>query len=199
MKTNIIRYAFSLLAVLAAVASCDQKQPEENKGNETVEPVFPSSVVNETVAAGESVTLSFDANLSWEVEISGEGKGNMFWLDDEGMKATSISREATGPQVVTVVFSEDEEFDKNRVCDVTLSMGGQSKKIATYTRPSLNRTFEVYEGIVDEFGFKKTSGAYDYTEEQVQSAELITFVGATTYELPLKVVTNYAWRMVLPS
>ena len=199
MKTNIIRYAFSLLAVLAAVASCDQKQPEENKGNETVEPVFPSTVVNETVAAGESVTLSFEANLSWKVEISGEGKGNMFWLDDEGMKATSISSEATGPQVVTVVFSEDEEFDKNRVCDVTLSMGGQSKKIATYTRPSLNRTFEVYEGIVDEFGFKKTSGAYDYTEEQVQSAELITFVGSTSYELPLKVVTNYAWRMVLPS
>jgi hypothetical protein len=28
MKTNMLRYAFSLLAVLAAVVSCGEKQPE---------------------------------------------------------------------------------------------------------------------------------------------------------------------------
>ena len=198
MKT-VLRYAFSILAAIAVISSCDKTQPEEHNGQETQTPVFPTTTINETVKAGASVDLHFEANLKWKIEISGEGKGNMFWLDDEGMKATSISNDKTGPQVVTIVFSEDEEFDKNRVCDVTLTMGGESKKIATYTRLSLSRTFEVYAGVVDEFGFKKISGAYEYGEETVTTAELTTFEGNTTYVLPLKVVTNYAWNLVLPS
>lgn len=198
MKT-VIRYAFSILAAIAVMSSCDKKQPEEQNGPETQTPVFPTTTINETVEAGSSVDLKFEANLKWKIEISGEGKGNMFWLDDEGMKATSISSDKTGPQVVTIVFSEDEEFDKNRVCEVTLTMGGESKKIATYTRLSLNRTFEVYSGVEDEFGFLKTAGAYAYGEETVTAAKLTTFIGNTTYVLPLKVVTNYAWNLVLPS
>lgn len=198
MKT-VIRYAFSILAAIAVMSSCGKSQPEEQKGPETQAPVFPTATINETVEAGASVDLSFEANLKWKIEISGEGKGNMFWLDDDGMKATSISSDKTGAQVVTIVFSEDEEFDKNRVCDVTLTMGGESKKIATYTRLSLSRTFEVYAGVVDEFGFKKTAGAYEYGETAVTAAELTTFAGNTTYVLPLKVVTNYAWNLVAPS
>lgn len=200
MKTNIFRYAISLAAVLAAVISCDKKQPEEEqKEPETVTPVFPSSIVNETVKAGQSVDLKFEPNMEWKVEISGEGKGNIFWIDDAGMKATSVSSKETGPQVVTIVFSENEEFDKNRVCEVTLSMGGESKKIATYTRPSLNRTFEVYVGVPGEFGFSKDAGAYVYTGTVATEASLSTFTGDVSYGLPIKVVTNYAWQMIPPS
>lgn len=200
MKTNIFRYAISLAAVFAAIVSCDKKQPEEEqKGPEKVDPIFPSSVVNETVKAGQSVDLKFEPNMEWKVEISGEGKGNIFWIDDAGMKATSVSSKETGPQVVTIEFSENEEFDKNRVCDVTLSMGGESKKIATYTRPSLGRTFEVYAGVPGEFGFDKVAGAYAYTGTEVSEASLTTFPGEVTYVLPMKVVTNYSWQLILPS
>ncbi|MBQ8856089.1 MAG: BACON domain-containing protein, partial [Bacteroidales bacterium] len=187
MKTNIFRYAISLAAVFAAVISCDKKQPEEEqKGPEKVDPIFPSSVVNETVKAGQSVDLKFEPNMEWKVEISGEGKGNIFWIDDAGMKATSVSSKETGPQVVTIVFSENEEFDKNRVCEVTLSMGGESKKIATYTRPSLSRTFEVYVGVPGEFGFSKDAGAYVYTGTVATEASLSTFTGDVSYGLPIK-------------
>ncbi len=200
MKTNIFRYAISLAAVFAAVISCDKKQPEEEqKGPDKVDPIFPSSVVNETVKAGQSVDLKFEPNMEWKVEISGEGKGNIFWIDDAGMKATSVSSKETGPQVVTIVFSENEEFDKNRVCEVTLSMGGESKKIATYTRPSLSRTFEVYVGVPGEFGFSKDAGAYVYTGTVATEASLSTFTGDVSYGLPIKVVTNYAWQMIPPS
>ena len=96
MKTNIFRYAISLAAVFAVVISCDKKQPEEEqKGPDKVDPIFPSSVVNETVKAGQSVDLKFEPNMEWKVEISGEGKGNIFWLDDAGMKATSVSSRKT--------------------------------------------------------------------------------------------------------
>ena len=199
MKTNIFRYAFTILAVLAALSSCGPKENDDQKGQETVKPVFPTTVVNETVAAGQSVDLKFETNMDWKVEISGDGKGNIFWLDDAGMKATSISSKKTGPQVVTVVFSENEEFDKNRVCDVTLSMGGESKKIATYTRPSQSRTFEVYAGVPGEYEFTKEAGSYVYTDATVTSSSLVTFMGDATYALPLKVVTNYAWQLIPPS
>lgn len=200
MKTNIFRYAITLTAVLAAIVSCDNKQPEEEqKGPEKIDPIFPSAVINETVQAGQSVDLRFEPNMEWKVEISGEGKGNIFWLDDAGMKATSISSKETGPQVVTVVFSDNEEFDKNRVCDVTLTMGGESRKIATYTRPSLNRTFEVYVGVPGEFGFNKEAGAYVYGSSVATEASLSTFAGDVTYGLPIKVVTNYSWQIIPPS
>lgn len=189
MKFNIFKYAVAVLVSIAAFASCSEPAPVV----QTPDPVFPETVVNKTVAAGESVTLSIAPNLDWEVSVSGEGSGNMFWLDDDGMKATKISGKA-GSVVLTVTFSEDEEFDVNRVCDVTLAMGGKSKKIATITRPSLGRTFELYAGVAGEGGFTEEFGS-----EKVTAAELVTFTGVSTYTLPVRVVTNYAWNISLPS
>ncbi len=188
MKFNFSKYVASLLIGIAAFASC-----ETPTGNETAEPVFPESVVNKTVAAGESVELSIAPNLDWEVSVSGEGAGNIFWIEDEGMKTTRITGKA-GSVVFTVTFSDDEEFDVNRVCDVTLAMGGQSKKIATITRPSLGRTFEIYAGVAGQTEFTEEFGT-----EKITSAELVTFPGVATYSLPVRVVTNYAWNISLPS
>lgn len=189
MKFNFSKYVASLLIGIAAFASCDT--PSEN--DKTVEPVFPESVVNKTVAAGESVDLSIAPNLDWEVTVSGEGAGNIFWIEDDGMKATKISGKA-GSIVFTVTFSDDEEFDVNRVCDVTLTMGKQSKKIATITRPSLGRTFEIYAGVAGQTEFTEEFG-----NEKITSAELVTFPGVATYSLPVRVVTNYAWNISLPT
>ena len=186
MKFNFSKYVASLLIGIAAFASCDT--PSEN--DKTVEPVFPESVVNKTVAAGQSVELSIAPNLDWEVTVSGEGAGNIFWIEDDGMKATKISGKA-GSVVFTVTFSDDKEFDVNRVCDVTLTMGKQSKKIATITRPSLGRTFEIKTAI---------AGDVDFTDDFVaaEAATLVTFPGVATYSIPVKVVTNYAWSIALP-
>lgn len=189
MKFNFSKYVASLLIGIAAFASC-----EKPSGNDKpAEPVFPESVVNKTVAAGESVELSIAPNLDWEVSVSGEGAGNIFWIEDEGIKATRITGKA-GSVVFTVTFSDDEEFDVNRVCDVTLAMGGQSKKIATITRPSLGITFEIYAGVAGQTEFTEEFGT-----EKITSAELVTFPGVATYSLPVRVVTNYAWSISLPS
>ena len=189
MKFNFSKYVASLLIGIAAFASCDT--PSEN--DKTVEPVFPESVVNKTVAAGQSVELSIAPNLDWEVTVSGEGAGNIFWIEDDGMKATKISGKA-GSVVFTVTFSDDKEFDVNRVCDVTLTMGKQSKKIATITRPSLGRTFEIYAGVAGQTEFTEEFGT-----EKITSADLVTFPGVATYSLPVRVVTNYAWNISLPT
>ena len=190
MKLNFWKYAASVVFCIAAAASCQNSDPVQVDPD----PVFPQSVINKTVAAGESVDITIEPNLAWEVQISGEGSGNMFWLDDDGMKATRISSKEVGSVTITVVFSDDEEFDVNRVCEVTLKMAGQSKKIAVITRPSLGRTFELLTGIADENGFTSEFGT-----ETVKDVTLLTFPGEVSYSLPVRVVTNYAWNIALPS
>ena len=188
MKMNILNKAFAIIIAFAAIAAC---KPEPDP---VVVPAFPTSVINKTVAAGESVQITIEPNMAWEVTISGDGIGNMFWIDDAGMKATRISGKEAGIVVFDIRFSDDEEFDVNRICEVNLEMGGQSKKIATITRPSLGRTFEVYAAVAGETGFTETFGT-----DKLTSASLVTFAGEASYTLPVRVVTNYAWSIALPS
>ena len=190
MKSNFWKYAALLAIGIMMISSCGKPAPEQKDPD----PVFPTETINKTVAAGESVNININPNLAWEVSISGDGSGNYFWLDDAGMKATKISGKDAGSVTVTVEFSKDEEFDVNRVCDVTLTMAGQSKKIATITRPSLGRTFELYAGVAGEFEFTEEFGT-----EKVTEANLVTFAGVTEYTLPVRVVTNYSWNVALPS
>ena len=192
IMNKIFKYMIFAVSVLI-FGAC-----EEMEEIEKTTPVFPEDVVTRNVAAGESVELTFSPNIEWKVEISGEGSGNMFWLDDDGMKATSISGKETGELTLIIVFSETEELDNNRVCEVNLTMGGETRKIAEYTRLALGRTFDVYVGVAEEEGFKQENKAYVYGDTKVESASLATFPGTAIYTLPVKVVSNYQWRLALP-
>lgn len=190
---KIYEYAIALASVVFMASACEETIEKP------VEPVFPEETVTQTVKAGESVELAFSPNVEWTIEVTGEGSGNMFWLDDDGMKATSISRKQTGDQVVTVVFSETEELDNNRVCEVMLTMGEETRKIAEYTRLALGRTFEIYTGVAGEEGFNKENGALAYSTAVATEGTLATFAGSTLYTLPVKVISNYPWRLSLPT
>lgn len=188
MKTNIWKSALVVLAAVFALVSCKDPEPEQKP-----DPVFPSSVVKETVAAGESVDISINPNMEWEVSISGDGSGNVFWIDDDGSHATRVSGKEAGAVTITIEFDDNEEFDRNRVCTVTLSMGGKSKEIAEITRLALARTFELYAGVPGDYEFTDNFG-----ENKVTEAVLVTFAGNTDYSLPVRVVTNYDWNLNLP-
>ena len=75
MKSNVWKYAAALMACIAAISSCKKPAPEKT------EPVFPTDVINKTVAPGESVNISIEPNMAWVATISGEGSGNYFWID----------------------------------------------------------------------------------------------------------------------
>ena len=186
MKTNFWKFAALLGLGLAAVVACE-KQPEPEK----VAPVFPETVLEQNVEAGATVEVSFEANLDWELSIPADEQ-TKYWLDDAGVPASNVKGKA-GAQTVSVVFSEDEYYDQNVVCEVTLTMGGQSKVIAKLTRLAINRTIEVYVAEKTDWGFKNT-----YAAEKATSLELTTFVGDVTYTLPIKVVANYDWNLALP-
>ncbi|MGN0201546.1 MAG: hypothetical protein ACI399_01395 [Candidatus Cryptobacteroides sp.] len=183
-----------LLAMLAAAVmlagSCDEKE-------DPVSPEFPSTVDTRTVEAGGSVVLTLDANMDWTLSVEGDGAGNYFWIDDNGLKETSISGQA-GRISATIAFSDVEELDNNRVCSVNLKMGSETRKVAEYTRLALERTFQVYVGQAGEYEYAKENGSYLYSGQSVSEAELITFAGKAEYGIPVKVVSNFAWSLSLP-
>lgn len=193
MRINIWKYALTVVASLAAIVACsDSKQgPGETK---EPDPVFPSTMINRTVAAGESVTLTLVPNLAWEVSVSGTGSGTEFWIDDDGIKKSKISGKTAGTVTVTVVFAEDDKFDVNRVCEVNLTMAGQTQKVAVLTLPSINRTFEMYAGVAGDEQFTA-----DFGIEKVSEVSLVTFPGSVEYEIPIRVVTNFAWQIASDS
>lgn len=181
-----------VIAACATFAACDELK-------NGLDPVFPTEEINMTVEAGAEVQLTFETNQAWTVKIAGEGSGNFFWLDDDGFKETSISGDSAGEHTVTIAFSDAEEFDRNRTCEVWLEMRGESCRIATYVRPAKQRTAEVYIGVPEEDGFAMDAKKYRYSSEIVTSASLVTFSGVTEYTLPIKVVSNFDWQIALPS
>ena len=187
MKTNFWKFAAAFVVGLAAVVACDKPEPEPV----VVEPVFPETVLEENVEAGATVEVSFEANLDWELSIPA-AEQNKYWLDDAGVPASKVSGKA-GSQTVSVVFSEDVYYDANVLCEVTLTMGGQSKVIAKLTRLAINRALEVYVAEKSDWAFKTTYGT-----EKATALELTTFTGDVTYTLPIQVVANYDWSLALP-
>ena len=186
MKTNFWKFAAAFVVGLAATVGC-QKDSEPEK----IAPVFPSEVIEQNVEAGATVELTFEANQDWELSIPA-AEQNKYWLDDAGVPASKVTGKA-GEQTVSVVFSEDEYYDANVLCEVTLSMGGQSKVIAKLTRLAVDRTLEVYVAEKTDWGFKAT-----YVTEKATSLELVTFEGDVTYTQRIKVLANFNWNLSLP-
>lgn len=185
MKTNFWKSAAAFVMGVAAMVACQEK-PEP-----VVEPIFPSKVTEKNVEAGETVEVSFNANVDWELSIPASEQ-NKYWLDDAGIPASKVSGKA-GDQTVSVVFSDDQYYDANVLCEVTLKMGDQSMVIAKFTRLAINRAIDVYTAEKSEWDFKST-----YNAASVESIELATFEGNATYTMPIKVVANFNWNLVLP-
>lgn len=194
MKINIWKSALVIAAAIASFAACTDPVEGTSETPKDPDPVFPANVINKTVAAGESVAITIEPNLAWEVSISGTGSGTEFWLDDDGIKKSKISGKQAGTVTVTVEFADDEKFDVNRVCDVNLTMAGQTKKIAVLTLPSINRSCEIFAGAVAENEFTG-----EYAADKVSEVTLVSFPGDVEYTIPVRVVTNFAWQLASDS
>ena len=92
--------------------SCVETDPDEK-----VEPVFPASV-QKTVSPGQTVTLTFDANLDWEVSVP-ESSLTKFWIEDGAMDVAKVSGKAGNGLTVTVGTTSSEDFEE-RSCVVSM-------------------------------------------------------------------------------
>lgn len=197
---NILRSFAALMAGCALLmVSCSKPEPDPEP-EQKVTPVFPTMVENNDVAPGETITLTFTPNMDWELSVPTDNL-QWFWLLDSGMKSDKVRGQASETAVtISIGVSEIEEFDKNRSCEVTLSMGGESKVIAKYMRPAKSRTLTAYAA-------KVVDGALVYAEDgtgliyetvELQSADLLWSDLEDGFALPVKVESNCEWTAEFP-
>jgi hypothetical protein len=164
--------------------------------------VFPSLIEKNDVAPGEVLTLTFEANMDWTVTVP-SSTIQWYWIQDGAFKLDKVSGKvpAGEKQSVTVQIgvSQTEEFDTNRSCDVTLTMGGESKVIAKYMRPAMNRTLSVYAAKVDAGDIVVgEDGLYQYESAEASSLDLVWSIEAAEYRMPVKVDANCEWEVETP-
>ena len=197
---NIIRTFAAIFAVGALMAaSCNNPEPD---GPVDVKPEFPTAVEDNDVTPGEIITLTFQANMDWTVSVPASNL-QWFWIQDGSFKVDKLSGKVAegGKESVTVQIgvSETEEFDMNRSCDVTLTMGGESKVIAKYMRPANNRTLSVYAARVEGDDFVTSGdGIYEYSASEAASLDLIWSMSALEFRMPVKVDANCEWQVETP-
>ena len=192
MKTKIFKFATTLLCGMFALASCEQKI-------DPVLPVFPT--FEETtvfVEAGSATTLEFEANLDGVLSVTGDAP-QWFWLDRDGDHLENLPVNA-GKNSFTIVASEVEEFDSNRVCEVSLTMGGKTQKIITYVRAAKNRTVALYTAKVEdgEWVYEGGDYTYDYNSTASESLTMMLPKEQKEFSVQVKLEANFDWTLDLP-
>ena len=189
------------IALIAAVVAISCKEKEQDDVVK-VEPAFPELIENNNVVPGETLTITFEANMDWTVSVPSASL-QWFWIQDFSFKVDKVSGKVSeGVQetvTLTIGVSETEEFDNNRTCEVTLTMGGESKVIAKYMRPAKNRTIAVYAAKVENGEFVlNTTGAYEYESVEVTSLDLMWSEADADFRMPIRVESNCEWIAETP-
>ena len=188
---NIYRIFAALLMGSAIMVSCKPDAPVE-----TVTPEFPQ-MTSHTVTPGSEVELSVTGNMDWTVSVPEESL-QWYWIKDGSFKVDRISGKADEPAVVVIGVSATEEFDSDRSCEVTMTMGGESKVIAKLVRPAKEKTLTLYTAVVvdGEIQFVEDGSGYQYGTDEAQSVDLI-WTGSD-FRLPVKVDANFDWTVKTP-
>ena len=189
MTMNKFNILFAALAAGILFFSCDKPEPEPGPDG-PVDPVvpevvvtFPDVVENFEVKPGDTLSLSFTPAKDWSVSVPSENI-QWFWIADGSFKVDKLSGTASEEAVtVKIGVSETEEFDTNRSCDVTLTIGDESKVIAQYMRPAKERTLAVY--------------AAEGTEE-IETVNIEWSAENADFRTLLRVESNYDWTVSYP-
>lgn len=191
MKKQIFRLMTALVMMAAAVVSIGC-EPEPDPEPEPVTPNFPK-LVEKAVKSGETVTLSINPNMAWKVSIPSSAAQYFSLADAAGQ--LSMSGEA-GAQQIKIQVADLDEFDTDRVCEVSLAMGGKTEVIAKLTRMKLARTVNIYVAEYDaaNVDFKTTDeGAYVYGTTPVTSLDFLWH--NEQYMHRIVVETNFKWAI----
>lgn len=205
---RILSAAFAALALLAV--SCTKPEPEENTGNtgnggnkeevKKEEPSFPNLVEDNNVQPGSTLTLTFKPNYDWKISVPADIR-QWFWIVDGSFKVSELSGKASESSVtVKIGVTENQEFDKNYSCEVTMAMDGKTKVIAKYMLPAKERTMSVYAAEWDADALKVADDgtSYVYSSTAADALELKWSAADADFRAPVKVDANCEWSVELP-
>ena len=185
--------AFAVAAMCAI--SCTEKEPEVK-----IEPEFPEMVTDNEVEPGANIALVFTPNMDWTLSIP-EESFKWFKILDGKFEEQSISGKASRlAKRVIIVAASDKSFSL-RSCKVNLTMGGQTKAIASYTIKAEARVVEVYPATYSDNGFSFGDEGYIYDTRKMTSDDTIELVwdeNENAFLFPINVKSNFEWTATWP-
>ncbi|MDE5623374.1 MAG: hypothetical protein K2I62_01920 [Alistipes sp.] len=192
MKKNFLHWAMLLTAGLGlALASCSDNKEEEGPAGT---PIFPKAEEAE-ILSGESYTLRFETNMKWKASIPAS---TVFYIEDGEHKVQTLSGEAGKGEVVIGSY-EIENFDEEHSCEVTLTIGGESRVVATLTITQQERYLTLRTSQVEDGDFvystEEEGLSYAYNEEPAETIDLQWPEARSGYMHPIVVEANFAWRL----
>lgn len=215
MKNTILHWTSVLLASTALMLSACSSDEDTNDGP-TVSPVFPD-LATLTIPAGEtSCEVTFTPNMDWTASIPTDAEtARWFKISDGTMEDYSISGKASSTPVTLYVTTIDQEtFDETPVCEVSLTMGGQTEVIARITRGNAAREFSLFASDYDtneddfiipyvfsqsamtKYTGTETSFPYENAPEGTVEMKWPTRVGEFMYVF--KAQGNFEWLISTP-
>lgn len=173
MKT-LKKYWFflGLMMIVLSFTACSE--------DEELIPSFPVEVESIAAAAGESKAISFTANMDWNLS------SNKTWCLLGTEQRQNISG-TVGQQNVTITINDEGlKFDEESSANIVLTMGVESKTIATITRAAKAYEFQIKDAegnIVTELNVGTTAIATYFAESNFEFA-------ATDYDEDLMTITK---------
>lgn len=169
MKTNFWKSAAAFVVGMAAMVACD---PVEDMV--PVDPSFPELITNNYVGAGEILEISFDANYSWDMEVSDEGAAYFKLIDGE-QRVERIENKPAGPgQSVKVEVTSLADDNKSYVGEIFMIMNGVRQKVAHYVLPGKLTTVSLYPAVLEEW-----NGEWDFAYNEDWTSD-ITYAYSTS-------------------
>lgn len=161
------------------------------------DPNFPEKVES-TVEPGGKYTFDIEPNQAWTVSVPSSDSGTeYFWLEKDGEKVFSISGTA-GKHTVTLCVADKKDMEDHKV-DVTMTMGGQSAVIRTYTLEADEPVFQLSVANCNETAFEGGSDGFTYAYgEPLPENGVIDLVWpevSSSYMHNLMVYCNYSWEV----
>ena len=177
---NFWKSAALCLGAIAMVA-CAQK--------ETITPSFPEQVITDSDMTATK-TVQFEANQDWELTVP-QSTISYFWIEGNGGNRLNKMAGKAGSYKIKIGVSDEADFDKDFVCDVTLKMGGESKVIATLTLKKAEKVVKTYACKVNDGKFAyKQEGGFDFDTTAV--ATTVTLIEDATYGYSMPVLFDHA-------
>ena len=197
-RLTSVAIALSMLFAACEKTPIDEpnnQNPEQKPTPEEVKPIFPEPVTA-TVMPGGEYSITIEPNMAWEVTVP-EATAAYFQIKDGDNKVYTKRGEA-GVHTIVILASAVEEFDVERVCQVSMTMKGQTKTIATLTLSKKERELKIYSVVMDDDAFSyavegEQIYAYQTTEVTADGVTMIWPQEMALYSTRVKVESNFNW------
>ncbi len=188
-----------MTAAVAALSilSCTK---ETTKVDE-VKPAFPTAV-NQTLEANGTYSVKVNPNMDWSVELKADDKSSgWFWIQDGNSQVYKVRGKANESATIVVCAGEQTDFDVTHSCTLEMTMNGETKTIATFSRGTVARTFSLSYAKVDgEYDYEYSEDGklrYAYNDPIAQNGVIpVSWIERTQdYRISLLISANFDWQL----